>query len=173
MNICWFFENWAIFMNPQFQIEIIFSIIAIGNEEFPFHHQSQNIPKSIVSFEYKHTNKINLCQLLCWFWKHRLTFHNNLWSRNFYQFLSVWHRKGNLDTQHHSVKKWKKQDLNPLRLQSPCIIYYIILQDMTRHQRHLILFSLSQSVTLNIVLFLFINSPSPRILRRKLKNNYF
>lgn len=45
-------------MSPQFLIEIIFSIIANESEEFPFHHQSQNIPKSIVSFEYKHIDKI-------------------------------------------------------------------------------------------------------------------
>lgn len=114
MNICWFFENWAIFMSPQFQIEIIFSVIANESEEFPFHHQSQNIPQSIVSFEYKHTDKIvaniywmfNLCQLPCW--------HNNLWSGNFYQFLSVLTQKGRLGYSTSFSEEMKEAGSEPI-----------------------------------------------------------
>lgn len=183
INVCWFFLKtkplilWAL----NFTLELFFPLLLLIFLSSP---KSQTVPKSMVSFEEKHIDNIvvticwtfTLCQVLCWFWMHRHTFHYNPWSKGFYRFLSVLTPKGWLRYLTSCSKEMKEAGSEPIsdsKVQVFFLLYHSSRPDKTADMNWIPNSFLSSLSLLRLSwLFLFTNSPFPRILRRKVKNNF-
>lgn len=159
-------------MSPQFQIEINFSIIAKESEEFFIQHQRVTTLFSL-----------NVSTLTIWL----LTFIKCLLGARCYvgfeciallftitcevevfvSFHHLWYRKGDFHTQHHAAKECKKQDLKHLRVQSMNFLIRCSVRHGKTPDMHWMALNSFLSICISPI------SPSPRILRWKLKNNFF
>lgn len=111
-----------------------------------------------------------LCWAPCLFWMHCPPFCNNLWSRG---FCHLWYRRGSSDPPHLGNEWSRIWPHRRLQLSVfPTTALFKTWQD-TRQELNATKFFSLQSVTLHSILFLLINPPSPRILRRKFKNHFF